>query len=316
MGFWQTRSEEIARYDGSNLNTETTGYVEKAIPSRQHWGSPESCPLNNKLHIWQAPQASIFCSTSYGGPGSKYKTINEDSFFYGMDPEGKLISGVIDGAGGSMSGYLGGKLANESLSYGLSQGLKMKDAFRQADDYVTIHGKGGYATGLAITIREDRKVFLGSKGDTKALTIRNGRIIKDGTTKIQSHVAIKIEYGELPPHAIHTGEGKNLIYSMIGNAELPLFETRFQGRRGDTIIIGSDGLWDVVSDYEVQQLALHNSGVNLQKKLFNLAFQRNNSKQPFFIHFKEDEVHLMHAMHAVGKRSRGDNITIQVIELA
>lgn len=314
---WNDKTLQLSEVqsDAPLVQNSTTAFIEQAISPDHVWGTPENCPLNHKLNHFQSNIASITSSTTYGGPASKYKTINEDSYFFGISQTHQLFSGVVDGAGGSKHGYLGGKTANTSLSQVLHHWANIERAFEDADRQVLHHAEGGYATGVAITLDQTGFVSLASKGDARALTLRNNKILQDGTTRIQSLVARKIENGELPAHAIHTAKGKNIIYSVIGNRAMPLYRTEFQAQRGDQIILASDGLWDIVSDYEIQCLGSTLHGMQLQSALFMLAYERNNSESGFDLEFDSKQYHRIQAFLQNNGKCRGDNITIQVIEI-
>jgi len=314
-------AERISNFDDKNLSTyfdsqEKPSFLKTVISDEEFLGRPDKCPFNDHSYHFLAPQAKVVSTTTYGGPGSKYKKINEDSYFFGMNTRHSLISGVIDGSGGSKSGYLGGKMANEALSLTLRNGDTLRSAFSEADRNVIQYAKGGYAAGVAVEVQGDLKTFLASKGDAKALTLRDGEILKDGTSIIHSKVAYQIDKGQLPAHAIHTSNRKNVIYSVIGNRRLPLHQSSFQGESGDMIIMATDGLWDVVTDYEILQLSAYCNAKDLQKAIYDLALERNNSRKPFSIQFSEKETHVISPLFFEGEVAKGDNITVQIIELS
>lgn len=312
------------RLDEKNLSTyyepqdreEGAHFIKQVVSSMHCWGQPQMCPHNDHTHIMTyANLATVASTTTYGGPGSKYRTINEDSFFFGINVSRSLIAGVVDGAGGSCFGYLAGKLANEALATKLYEGKNVIAAFASADEHVILNGKGGYATGVAIEVDEHLFVQMAAKGDTRAMTLRDEQLFREGTTVIQSEVAKKIEQGLLPPHAIHTAKGRNIIYSIIGNHNMPLTSSAFQARPGDVLVLASDGLWDVISDFEILQMSKNYRGTQLQKALYALAFERNNSTEEFALQFGPNEVYVLSPLHVSETKCRGDNITVQVVEL-
>lgn len=310
----------ITRFVEINLSTTTNlkpahkvePFLKQIIPETM--ATQNDQPAMEEMNF-RTSHANLFSVTTFGGPGSKYRTINEDSLFSGVNVKGELFVGVIDGSGGSKFGYLGGKLANETLAQELINGQDLSQSFVAADKNVMKHGRGGYATGAALTIDPSQIVHIASKGDTKVMTIRNGQKLEEGTSLIQSKVAELIESEILPPHSIHTARNKNIVCSIIGNTKRPLYQTSFQGQAGDVIVMGTDGLWDVVSDYEIVLLSKEYRGYQLQLKLFDLAYKRNNSKTEFEIQFNENECLVIKGLHADGKLTCGDNITVVVLEL-
>jgi len=302
-------------HEYSQESSKSKSFITKIISDSIHSGHPQLCPHNDHLHFLKAPGAKILSKTTYGGPGSKYKIINEDSFFYGVSFNESIISGVIDGSGGSQCGYLGGKIANETLSQELINDADLKESFLAADINVMNHANGGYASGVVMQILPSLKINLGSKGDARAVTIRNERILSKGTTSIQSQVADMIYSGELPSHSIHTHRNKHIISSVIGDQNLPVYQTEFQGKQGDRIILASDGMWDVITDFELQEMSKYLNVSQLQSSLYLLALHRNNTTKPFFIQFSKEDVHLIKPLFANGKKCKGDNITVQVVEI-
>ncbi|MCP5464308.1 MAG: hypothetical protein H7A33_04700 [Deltaproteobacteria bacterium] len=278
-------------------------------------GIPESCPLNHFRHEFITDLSQIQATTSYGGPGSKYKDINEDSFFFGQNKNGATLAGVIDGSGGSNQGYLAGKIANQALASSLLDNKSILESFKIADENVADFGNGGYATGIAVAIESNRMAHIAGKGDAKLLTLRDKEILLEGRSQIHSAVARHIERGILPEHAIHTSSRKNIVTSVIGNIKLPVFHTSFQTQKNDLMILASDGFWDVVSEYETVELAKTTPAHRLQEELFELAYVRNNSTQAFFIQFSKAEMHQMRPLFARKRDCRGDNITVMVLNI-
>ncbi|MBF0104265.1 MAG: hypothetical protein HQM16_02950 [Deltaproteobacteria bacterium] len=302
-------------FEESSQTASKQFFIKRILTDLHHWGHPQDCPHNQNSHHFSTPQADLVGSTTYGGPGSKYININEDSFFFGINSNQKTIAGVIDGAGGSQNGYLAGSLANRTISHQLLQGQGFDTAFETADKILQLSAHGGYATGVSVMISRDLHVEIGNKGDARALTIRQGAILKVGTSVIQSEVARKIREGHLPAHAIHTSDRKNIIYCAIGKDDGRHAQTAFKGRPGDIVILGSDGLFDLVSDYEILCLSDKYKTMELHQELNKLAYQRNNSTTPFTIKLSPHESHILPPLYIENQRQYGDNITIMVVEL-
>jgi PPM family protein phosphatase len=310
----QTNDKNLSTVPSSSAIWEES-YLKRVIDNR-HIDKNTRCPFTGDHLDIKVPMANVSSTTTWGGPGSKYREINEDSFFSGMSRHGNFIAGVIDGAGGSNHGFLGGKCANFALSDALMHDYSLRQAFALADKDVSVNAYGGYATGVSTVIDSGYKVLLGSKGDSRALTIRDGEIMIPGTTKLHSKVAYEIEEGTLPAKAIHTSKSKHIVCSVIGNIKKPLFETWFQGKPGDQMILASDGLWDVVSDYEILKFAQNLRGQRLQKAIYQLAYERNNSTESFQIEFAMNDFISMQPFYVKGRKTSGDNITVLVIDIA
>ena len=283
---------------------------EKIIPTELN--SSELTPNSEGL-IEQSVEGSILgrvdASTSIGGPRSKY-THDEDAFAI-RSTENELAVAVLDGAGGSGNGALASRIGARTFLETIKQGDDLMDSFDEITDNVLKEGKGGYLTGTALhavklpegTIR----INVANSGDTRILTVRGGERFGPGTTTLQNLGQTAIRLGEIEPWEYYNYPMKHIMTGSLGieeQAEPPEFRA-FDHEEGDVSILASDGLWDVVSEYEVIQLAKKYKGKELHEKLFELAFERNNSEAFDILHSPD---------HLVLKRKKlGDNITIVVV---
>ena len=281
--------------------------LKKVVFDRRFEKRPETAPYNNGEPLdFVHPIGRIISATSYGGPRSKYR-INEDSYFTGATKNGALIAGVIDGAGGSLSGYLATLYANERLSEMLMKGSGVFDAFMEAHALIRERACGAYASAVVIQIDKLLNVFLGSKGDSKAMTLRGGKILGEGTTRMENLVSERVEQGLIRPGDFYNSPEKNIITGAIGYGHgLPL-QTAFRAKPGDRIILASDGVWDLVSEFEILRAAQAKTGMELEEYLFDLAYARNNALAPFMIQMSPESEVLVDPPHAA------DNITLQIV---
>lgn len=324
--------ERAYRYmEAKTSSPKENHHLIQRIASCRYLNMPEEDEQNQRPVFFETPFLKIYGRTHYGGLGSKYREINEDSLFIGEVLQNHTVfAGVIDGSGSSTDGYLAGKILNETFCEGFEKGLPFSKNFENAENCITDRLHGAYATGVVMMI-DDRFVQLGSKGDTKALTYRKSKdtllglrshfgeggqrastFLHEGCTQIHSLVAKGIGGGHLPPHAIHTSSKKHIITSSFGTPSLA-YHTTFTAERGDHILLMSDGVSDIVSNYEILNFCQNFSGKDLENKIFGLAYQRNNSTEPFEIEFRETEKHTLPPLNA--KKKSGDNLTLLVIEI-
>ncbi|MBU0545948.1 hypothetical protein KKA13_01705 [Patescibacteria group bacterium] len=176
-----------------------------------------------------------------------------------------------------------------------------------------------YCCAVSVEIKKDGKVKLGWSGDSKAITLRDGEKLKEGAT-IMQNVAAKFVAGDaIEPEDYFNSPYNNQITGALGLASTKGTDKpeikEFQGQNGDRIILASDGVWDMVSEEEVQALSeQYTAPQKLQEKIFQLALERNNAQQPFVIK-TENKDGIMASVNMNAKFGRGDNITVQVVEL-
>jgi serine/threonine protein phosphatase PrpC len=255
----------------------------QSIADPDYMNQPEKDFHNTKLSHIHTESVEAFGQTTYGGPGSKYKRINEDSYLMGYNGN-SFYAGVIDGSGNSTDGYLASKIVNDSLMNTLTNQASLNTAVMTADEQVRHELTGGYATGALVQLDDKtNKLEMASKGDTKIITFRDGKLFLEGCSPVQSVVGEEILSGNLPPCSLHTHPRKNIITGSFGAGNKETFTTDFQTKAGDQVFIFSDGVGDVVSDYEIGELAQEFSGEKLHRKIFELAFDRNNSNHHFAV---------------------------------
>ncbi len=273
-------------------------------------------------------RAVVTCD--YGGPGSKYDKENQDSFVMGSTRDGSIYLAVIDGAGGSGGGLEASITVNRDLGNTLEQGMSPVEAIQSAMNVLTsindkkkaqiesqgrrfnFANQGIYATGVAAKVERSGRVQLAASGDSKIATIRNGDILRAGTTQMQNIPSDLIKSGDLDPQDFYIHHFKSSITGGIGIKDGASPEGQeFQGQHRDRIVLASDGLWDLVSEYEVAQLSKQcNSAGALETRLFALAYERNNLGTPYVLE------HAPGVFVPVPRYPKsGDNITIAVIEL-
>jgi serine/threonine protein phosphatase PrpC len=266
--------------------------------------------------------ADISMKTDVGGLRSKY-TLNEDSLVLVAQPQ-RLVLGIIDGAGGSGkygSSVRAGRLASRVVDGALIKSLRehTPDLARAVNQEVIEQYKEfeGYATGVIVDIVVRNKkisVRMDYAGDSKAMTLRNHRRFARGTTRFQNCAQEDVDKGYVSPHTYYNHSRLNVITGGFGVAENmaekePIGTVTFDGKDGDIIVVASDGFWDNVSEYEVEQLsAQHPSSESLRQALYALAYERNNARNSFVIQHDEQT-------RVTKYLSSGDNITVAVVVL-
>ncbi len=255
----------------------------------------------------EVPGAVVSAYTSAGGPGSKYKDVNEDTILLQTNGN-RLRVGVIDGAGGSEDGRTASVIANALFMEGGRQVTPNLDA--DADNVtqsIQSHAPGSYATGVMLEMNSDSATLL-SAGDSKAMTVRGGKKFPDGTTRMQNKVQQLIELGLVKPWEYYSHPFNNVVTGAFGAKDSAPEKKSFVSQPGDQIVLASDGVWDVVSEYEIEMLAARFHGNELQEKIFKLAYARNNASTQFRILFDEQRFVMMEPLNG------GDNISVVVVE--
>lgn len=256
----------------------------------------------------ETPIAKVIVHSNSGGGGSKYKERNEDSVLAVIGDGGKMLRvGVIDGAGGSGGGLEASMIANAVFSR-MDTFVPLSRVGESVDQAIRSGAAGGYAAGVVIDIKGSQCTILAS-GDSRVFTIRDGEVLDEGTSAVQNLAWRQVELGTIKEADYYTHPNKSIITGAMGTGDQAPLIKSFETKFGDQIILGSDGIWDVFSKYELTQLAAIYRGSELETKIFKIAYSRNNSQESFTMYIGPNESIEIPAMYG-----HGDNISVAVIE--
>lgn len=323
-----------AEKKGQKTETLIRGEKRLVFFDPRYLGHSDQMPREEQEFHLLSPLGEVHGRTDYGGPSSKYiDRGNEDGMLAFIDGDGNLIMGVFDEAGGGSGQMKAGRLAGETIAKALAKkaGIfskrlcPLEEAMRQADAVIAKEAPGDYV--CAITVRVNKvsgEVEMTWSGDVKATVFREGRRILE--TKMQNLAVLALEEEGKNPSGFFRHPDRNAVVGGLGmlkrkGVKQPESDL-FGGRNGDRIVLASDGLWDIVSVYEVEELSRKcRTARELQEKLFELAYRRNNAslknlatqgREQGEFTIKYDPNTNIPMLFAPGK---GDNITVVVVEL-
>ena len=132
----------------------------------------------------------------------------------------------------------------------------LKAAIRQANKAIVSYGEEqSSARGLGCTVTaafvQDETAYVANVGDSRTYLFRNGELTP--LTKDHSLVARLVEAKQIEPEDVYTHPQRNLIYRSLGaghkTVDPDVFHERLQP--GDTLLLCSDGLWEMVHDSDL-----------------------------------------------------------------
>jgi PPM family protein phosphatase len=193
----------------------------------------------------------------------KVRTTNEDSF--AADPADRLFL-VADGMGGHAAGEVASSIAAATVKevMGISRpaGGKIEDlllrAAREANGRIYESQRvrpdlAGMGSTLTIMSFADASYYIAHVGDSRAYLLRDG--VLDQLTRDHSLVWHLFESGVLRKDELSSHPQKNLITRSIGPHEQVEVDLECgEAREGDTYLLCSDGLTDVLSDEVIRQM--------------------------------------------------------------
>ncbi|WP_437769078.1 Stp1/IreP family PP2C-type Ser/Thr phosphatase [Sorangium sp. So ce281] len=187
---------------------------------------------------------------------------------YQVVGERGALLGVCDGMGGAAAGEVASQLAvdiiyqrmsvagppenHDELAARLVQAIEAAGLriFSEAKLDRTRRGMGTTSTIAALM---DDHLFLGQVGDSRAYVLRGDRLVQ--VTRDQSLVNQLIEAGQLTEEEAETFEHNNIILQALGTADSVQVDLTFvELKRGDTLMLCSDGLSGMVRNEEIREV--------------------------------------------------------------
>lgn len=218
------------------------------------------------------------------------RTQNQDSYQIEQLDRNTLLCTVCDGMGGAKSGNVASSLAVDvftqeirrtwkpnmdplQVEQMLRSAVKLANftVFDQAQQFEEFYGMG---TTLVAALIQGKNAVVINVGDSRAYQIGPDGIRR--ITRDHSLVQMMIDRGELTREQARNYPGKNLITRAIGTeptVESDLFRLNLE--RGDSVLLCSDGLSNMMDDQEILFEVVH--GVNKQyccQRLLNIAKNR------------------------------------------
>jgi len=199
----------------------------------------------------------------------KSRSLMEDDRQQVVGERGTVL-GVCDGMGGAAAGEVASQLAVDIIYEKLVQGdapvdhddlarrlvLAVEEAgiriFNEARADRTRRGMGTTATIAALL---DERLFVAQVGDSRAYILRGGQLVQ--ISRDQSLVNQLIEAGQLTEEEAETFEHNNIILQALGTAETVQVDLTYADlRRGDTLLVCSDGLSGMIRAEEMREVLL------------------------------------------------------------
>lgn len=208
------------------------------------------------MQVWKISDVGI----------SRKNNPNEDTYFYEKTDDGCLLAAVCDGMGGANAGEIASSLASNAFKASFLERYdgwgeeklrkNMKEAVSKANKAVfDASGKESGLSGMGTTIvaafiHEDGRAVLANVGDSRAYLVSEEGLTQ--LTRDHSLVNEMIMRGEISKLEAHRHPSRNLITRAVGvEPEVKCDTYVHTVKKGDFILLCSDGLSDQVSEPEI-----------------------------------------------------------------
>ena len=192
----------------------------------------------------------------------------EASLDFPLGDKGALFL-VCDGMGGAAAGEVASTMAVESISLAVGHAEPrsrerfarcLRRAVEQANEGIYAQSRDnqnerGMGTTCTAVGLVDATLLIGQVGDSRCYVLRSGRLSQ--TTKDQSLAWQLIEAGAMTLEEAKGFEHANIILQALGVQEkVEVVLSQVALRRGDVVLVCSDGPHGPVSDDEIKQVML------------------------------------------------------------
>lgn len=198
------------------------------------------------------------------------------------------VLGVCDGMGGAAAGEVASQLAVDIIFEKLQEAgvpespdeLARRLVFSVEEAGVRIFNEAradrsrrGMGTTATVAALVDDRLFIAQVGDSRGYILRGQELVQ--VTRDQSLVNQLIEAGQLTEEEAETFEHNNIILQALGTAETVQVDlTYVELRRGDTLLLCSDGLSGMIRSDEIREVLLtHGDPLDACKELTERANQ-------------------------------------------
>jgi len=119
----------------------------------------------------------------------------------------------------------------------------------------------GMGTTLVVAVFRDSRLLMGHVGDSRAYRLRSSRLVQ--ITHDHSLLQEQIDSGLITPEQAAFSANKNLVTRAVGVEDTVLLETHLHDvMPGDTYLLCSDGLSDMLDDESIAQLLQANESLS------------------------------------------------------
>jgi protein phosphatase len=200
------------------------------------------------------------------------RTLTEEERHPVVGPRG-IVLGVCDGMGGAAAGEIASQMAVDTLYERLTDAEPTTDHDTLARRLVRAveaagqrifnearvdRSRRGMGTTATIAALIDSRMFIAQVGDSRAYVMRKGQLVQ--VTRDQSLVTQLIEAGQLTEEEAETFEHNNIILQALGTADTVQVDLTYVDlKRGDRLMMCSDGLTGMIRAEEIRQVLVNQS---------------------------------------------------------
>ncbi len=221
----------------------------------------------------------------------RVRTNNEDSWGASWLDDGSLFVIVADGMGGHEAGEVASGLAVQVVEDVASRDAdadpreRLFDALIEANQVILEEGNRSGTRGMGTTavtaILKGAEAYVALVGDSRCYLIRHGQIV--WRTLDHTRVQMLVDNGDISEEEAKSHPEAGMLTRALGHSRMAdgrplepdvLEEPLYLEEKTDTLLFCSDGLTDLVDDWEIGQIVAGKTGDEAISALIELACDR------------------------------------------
>jgi serine/threonine protein phosphatase PrpC len=218
------------------------------------------------------------------------RTNNEDAYGSSWMDDGSLFVIVADGMGGHAAGEVASRLAVDVVDQQVraeptgDPRARLYHAIIEANEAIIREGKRSGRRGMGTTaitaIVREGEAFLGQVGDSRLFHVRRGNVV--WRTLDHTRVQSLLDRGIINDEEARSHPDAGMLTRALGHAktssgaplEPDVMQDPLQLQEGDALVLSSDGMHDLVEDWEVATTVAGGTADDAAEALVRLALQR------------------------------------------
>ncbi len=207
---------------------------------------------------------------------------NEDSFLVCDN-----FSIVADGMGGHSKGEVASNMAVEHIKDYLNNLTEFNE--KNLADAITLANKfilqkaasekdmSDMGTTVVMCAWDKKEVYIANVGDSRCYLCSKNRV--NQITTDHSYVQTLVDSGKITPEEAESRADKNILLRAVGcEEELKVDTFKLTIKKGDVLVLCSDGLSGVMSDKDIREIVMQDSSVEVVvKTLVDEAYKKGST---------------------------------------
>lgn len=220
----------------------------------------------------------------------RVRTNNEDAYGFALLDDTSLYVHVADGMGGHEAGEVASSLAVRAMEDTVSADTSvdprerlyngMLDANKSILEEASASGTKGMGTTSVVAILRGTEVYVALVGDSRCFHVRSGQVI--WRTMDHTRVQMLIDQGEISPEEARGHPEAGMLTRALGHGRMadgrPLvpdvLAEPLSLQEGDALVMSSDGLHDLVDDWEIAKTVAERAPSEAAELLVDMACER------------------------------------------